>query len=212
MKCNQPRPGFELVLPYPFPTTINITPRAPPSRFVWSVLTLRSQRIVCVFEYSNICLWGPSVLVCVSFLYVNLISLQFCLKHWHFFKTTWFLLPCIFSVFKAYCSEFSILTPWCLLFSACKITILSHPISFMFAPKLIHNWQETTNATLDCDLHSWMSYTDLVSIDYSFVGTMLLLVFVSEIQITRSFHDFSFTLAYSIIFSFAYNYSPFLES
>ena len=28
MKCNQPRPGFELVSPCPFPTTITITPRA----------------------------------------------------------------------------------------------------------------------------------------------------------------------------------------
>ena len=30
MKCNQSRLGFELVLPCPFPTTITITPRAPP--------------------------------------------------------------------------------------------------------------------------------------------------------------------------------------
>ena len=29
-KCNQSRPGFELVSPCPFPTTITITPRAPP--------------------------------------------------------------------------------------------------------------------------------------------------------------------------------------
>ena len=28
MKCKQSRPGFELVSPYPFPTTITITPRA----------------------------------------------------------------------------------------------------------------------------------------------------------------------------------------
>ena len=27
MKCNQPRPGFELVSPCPFPTSITITPR-----------------------------------------------------------------------------------------------------------------------------------------------------------------------------------------
>ena len=31
MKCNQPRAGFELVLPCLFPTTITITPRAPPT-------------------------------------------------------------------------------------------------------------------------------------------------------------------------------------
>ena len=30
MKCNQSRPGFELVFPCPFPTTITITPRASP--------------------------------------------------------------------------------------------------------------------------------------------------------------------------------------
>ena len=29
MKCNQSRPGFELVSPCPFPTTITITPRVP---------------------------------------------------------------------------------------------------------------------------------------------------------------------------------------
>ena len=29
MKCNQSCPGFELVLPCPFPTTITITPQAP---------------------------------------------------------------------------------------------------------------------------------------------------------------------------------------
>ena len=35
MKCNQYRPGFELVSPCPFPTTITITPRAPPTYFNW---------------------------------------------------------------------------------------------------------------------------------------------------------------------------------
>ena len=30
MKCNQSRPGFELVSPCPFPRTVTITPRAPP--------------------------------------------------------------------------------------------------------------------------------------------------------------------------------------
>ena len=30
VNCNQSRPGFELVSPCPFPTTITITPRAPP--------------------------------------------------------------------------------------------------------------------------------------------------------------------------------------
>ncbi len=30
MKCNQPRPGLELISPCPFPTTITITTQAPP--------------------------------------------------------------------------------------------------------------------------------------------------------------------------------------
>ena len=30
VKCNQPRPGFELMSPCPLPTAITITPRAPP--------------------------------------------------------------------------------------------------------------------------------------------------------------------------------------
>ena len=30
VKCNQPRPGFELVSPCSFPATITITPRTPP--------------------------------------------------------------------------------------------------------------------------------------------------------------------------------------
>ena len=34
MKCNQSHPGFKLVSPCPFPTTITITPRAPPQKFV----------------------------------------------------------------------------------------------------------------------------------------------------------------------------------
>ena len=33
MKCNQSRPGFELVSPCPFPTTITNTPWAPPSLY-----------------------------------------------------------------------------------------------------------------------------------------------------------------------------------
>ena len=35
MKCNQPRQGFELVSPCPFPTTITITPRAPPYIYIY---------------------------------------------------------------------------------------------------------------------------------------------------------------------------------
>ena len=44
MKCNQSRPGFELVLPCPFSPTITITPRAPPilySKFSWRYILLK---------------------------------------------------------------------------------------------------------------------------------------------------------------------------
>ena len=52
MICNQSRTGFELVLPCPFPTTINITPRAPLSAYVTAdklptwVLNPRGKRIL----------------------------------------------------------------------------------------------------------------------------------------------------------------------
>ena len=49
MKCNQSRPGIELVSPCPFPTTITITPRAPPFICLlwlfWHLLFLISSRI-----------------------------------------------------------------------------------------------------------------------------------------------------------------------
>ena len=41
VKCNQSRPGFELVSPCPFPTTITITPQAPH----WN-LTIRLFRVI----------------------------------------------------------------------------------------------------------------------------------------------------------------------
>ena len=36
MKCNQSRPGLELVSPCPFPTTITTTPQAPPKTGIGS--------------------------------------------------------------------------------------------------------------------------------------------------------------------------------
>ena len=51
MKCNQYRPGFELVSPCPFPTTITITPRAPLSFnkkkeiAIWYILVSADQRV-----------------------------------------------------------------------------------------------------------------------------------------------------------------------
>ena len=38
MKCNQSRPVFELVSPCPFPTTVTITPRAPPFKILANLL------------------------------------------------------------------------------------------------------------------------------------------------------------------------------
>ena len=36
MKCNQYRPGFELVSPCSFPTAITTTPRAPPYSYIFA--------------------------------------------------------------------------------------------------------------------------------------------------------------------------------
>ena len=43
MKCNQSLPGFELVSPCPFPTTITITPRAPHGCYSLSGETISSE-------------------------------------------------------------------------------------------------------------------------------------------------------------------------
>ena len=61
MKCSQPRPGFELVSPCPFPTTITITPRAPPKIQVLVSL--------CIFFYfhSMVC-WDGKIHKMASFL------------------------------------------------------------------------------------------------------------------------------------------------
>ena len=49
MKCNQPRPGFELVSPCPFSTTITITPRSPH-------IQLAGRHILCCYVlFSHVC-------------------------------------------------------------------------------------------------------------------------------------------------------------
>ena len=50
MKCNQSRPGFELVSPWPFPTTITITPRAPPSVYEHYFLILCMSFLTSQYE------------------------------------------------------------------------------------------------------------------------------------------------------------------
>ena len=52
MKCNQSRPGFGLVSPCSFPTTITITPRAPP---------LYSKRIANFHVYSAYITWPEQI-------------------------------------------------------------------------------------------------------------------------------------------------------
>ena len=58
VKCNQPRPGFELGSLCPFPTTITITPRAPPSVCLCaSVYVYLCVRVcVCLCMYVCVCL------------------------------------------------------------------------------------------------------------------------------------------------------------
>ncbi len=77
MKCNQSRPGFELVSPCPFPTTITITPRAPP------------QLVGCVLWHINLCrLFNAKFIFMQIVLFQTIqfnISTQFNFqKHFHF--------------------------------------------------------------------------------------------------------------------------------
>ena len=53
MKCNQPRPGFELMSPCPFPTTITITPWAPPFTY-WHINSLWVDNAKTWFDNVNI--------------------------------------------------------------------------------------------------------------------------------------------------------------
>ena len=59
MKCNQSRPGFELVSPCPFPTTITTTPRAPYISFKFLTWEKRFLPffLLCGFSFcsSNVC-------------------------------------------------------------------------------------------------------------------------------------------------------------
>ena len=62
MKCNQSRPGFELVSPCSFPTTVTITPRAPPN-------TLQNQKseILSKCRHENKHLLSMKYLYCIIF-------------------------------------------------------------------------------------------------------------------------------------------------
>ena len=60
MKCNQSRPGFELVSPYLFPTTITITPRA-----LLSLLSIYLCHCLLLFSFS----FSPPSPLSLSFLY-----------------------------------------------------------------------------------------------------------------------------------------------
>ena len=54
MKCNQSRPGFELVSPCSFPTTITITPRAPP-KYMFTRVCIDKYVCLCMFTYAYFC-------------------------------------------------------------------------------------------------------------------------------------------------------------
>ena len=55
MKCNQSRPGFELVLPCPYPAMITITPRAPP-KFITCSTVLLHQKYSAMHFYLGVAL------------------------------------------------------------------------------------------------------------------------------------------------------------
>ena len=58
MKCNQTRPGFGLVSPCPFPTTITITPRAPPYFIGYFLVPFQGLGIDISFSFLLILLWS----------------------------------------------------------------------------------------------------------------------------------------------------------
>ena len=65
MKCNQSRPGFELVLPCPFPTTITITPRAAPK-------ILCSYNCLDLYHTSSFDLFMPFISTSFSYFFLFL--------------------------------------------------------------------------------------------------------------------------------------------
>ena len=87
MECNQSRPGFELVSPCPFPTTLTITPPAPREIYIlcfFVFLCVSACVLIGCFgkaiflsrQYGWICL---KQLCCIRFF--NLISLVFVWKN-----------------------------------------------------------------------------------------------------------------------------------
>ena len=69
MKCNESRPGFELVSPCPFPTTITITPRAPPLTItprapppLWPLLGWTGGRTIPIRSIG----WSCRILKCLT--------------------------------------------------------------------------------------------------------------------------------------------------
>ena len=71
----------------------------------------------------------------------------------------WF--SCTFSIFKAFCFRFSILTLWCLLSSISKFSFFNNPISFIFTLNVRHSWLRTTNVFRHNPLPSLISFTIL---------------------------------------------------
>ena len=77
MKCNEFRPGFELVSPCSFPTTITITPRAPPSVFLqW--ITFPSQLCLVLYSFGSNLLHSLIMWSIVSSLSPHNLHLLFC--------------------------------------------------------------------------------------------------------------------------------------
>ena len=91
MKCNQSRPGFELVSPSTFPTTITITPEAPPIyttctsyknylwENIWVVCGFYKRVYIPVYVW-NICMQCIQREWSILLTYVYIVNLQiFCL-------------------------------------------------------------------------------------------------------------------------------------
>ena len=138
MKCNQSSQGFELGSPCPFPTTITITPRAPPSR-IW-IMGSKSSKAEQPMTYQRKIahVWNTRIAplsnhLIPRFFFLNNLTVKFSSKiqfHfvsllidklWHYWKIR-LNLPCfhccksVYDVIKSFFNFFSFFTqqslPW----------------------------------------------------------------------------------------------------
>ena len=158
MKCNQPCPGFELVSPCPFPTTITITPRALHCLFIHIgdfVLNARGQHQIWLGQFECVS-WSFTVHFGVHMYSSNLDnrSLFFLFKLPQLFDCGWrvhfnfhlfYIFKFVFSLKKGVWIFFFFLCSW-----NWSISIFC---SLCFILLVVVVYHSSTKATLDprCD-------------------------------------------------------------